>query len=62
MKDVASGLLVAIEEKQIDVGFVGLAVGARVTIDFDDLRPLIETIAESAVPDTCQMEVLPTSR
>lgn len=47
MKDVASGPLVATEEKQFDLGFVGLAVGAHVRIDFDDLRPLIETIAES---------------
>jgi two-component system OmpR family sensor kinase len=49
VKDVVSGLLVAAEEKQLDLGFAALAIGARVRIDSDDLKTLIETIVDNAV-------------
>ncbi|SCB38190.1 ATP-binding protein [Rhizobium lusitanum] len=49
VKDVVSGLLVAAEEKQLDLGFAALADGAWVRIDSDDLKTLIETIVDNAV-------------
>ncbi|MBB3386630.1 MULTISPECIES: ATP-binding protein [unclassified Rhizobium] len=49
VKDVVSGLLIAAEEKQLDLGFAALADGARVRIDSEDLNTLIETIIDNAV-------------
>jgi signal transduction histidine kinase len=49
VKDVVSGLLVSAEDKQVDLGFSGLAENARVRVDLDDLRTLCETLVDNAV-------------
>ncbi|TCR85296.1 ATP-binding protein [Rhizobium sp. BK376] len=49
VKDVVSGLLVSAEEKQVDLGFSGLAENARVRVDLDDLQTLCETLVDNAV-------------
>jgi two-component system OmpR family sensor kinase len=49
VKDVVSGLLIAAEEKLIDLGFAELSDGALVHINADDLKTLIETVVDNAV-------------
>ncbi|NLS01582.1 histidine kinase [Rhizobium sp. P38BS-XIX] len=49
VKDAISGLLIAAEEKALDLGFTELAEGALVRINADDLKTLIETIVDNAI-------------
>ncbi|MDE1992398.1 MAG: histidine kinase [Rhizobiaceae bacterium] len=49
VKDVVSTLLASAEDKQIDLGFSGLAEDARVFVDLDDLRTLCEALIDNAV-------------